>query len=82
MATSPLPVPEVGQYLKVFLPGESPWAECVAVHSDGTWEGRIDNRLVGGLHDFQQGQMVRFKEESGSDPMGGRYWIWTPCQPS
>ena len=35
----------IGQTIKVHLPGESPWAECLAVYDDGTWEGRISNRL-------------------------------------
>ena len=38
--------PAVGDFVKVHLPGETPWAECVAVHADGTWDGRIDNHLV------------------------------------
>lgn len=37
----------LGKSYKVHLPGESPWAECLAIHDDGTWEGRIDNELVG-----------------------------------
>lgn len=44
--TDPRAVPAVREMVKVHLPGESPWAECVLVHGDGTWEGRIDNRLV------------------------------------
>lgn len=36
-----------GGFFKVHLPGESPWAECVAVHPEGHWDGRIANRLVG-----------------------------------
>lgn len=35
----------VGEYYKVNLPGETPWAECLAVHEDETWGGRIANRL-------------------------------------
>lgn len=41
-----LPKPKIGDMVKVHLPGESPWAECVAIHNDGSWEGRITNRLV------------------------------------
>ena len=40
---------KVGEYYKVCLPGETPWAECLAVHPDGSWEGRIDNELVGSM---------------------------------
>ena len=38
--------PCVGQHIKVFLPGESPWAEVVAVLTGGEIVGRIDNELV------------------------------------
>ena len=37
-------IPKIGDFVKVWLPGESPWAECVAVDGD-TWHGRIDNLL-------------------------------------
>lgn len=37
--------PKVGDVYKVFLPGESPWAECVRVNADDTWEGKILNKL-------------------------------------
>ncbi len=85
----------VGKTAKVHLPGESPWAECVAVHEDGTWDGRIVNRLFGEmseherarftkrefgsaaplprLHDYRQGQLVRFKRERTDV-----YEIWVP----
>lgn len=39
--------PTVGQLAKVWLPGETPWAECMAVLADGKWVGRIDNKLIG-----------------------------------
>lgn len=38
---------KIGDMVKVYLPGESPWAECVAINEDGTWLGRIDNHLIG-----------------------------------
>ena len=37
--------PKIGEMAKVFLPGESPWAECLVIHEDGTWEGGIRNTL-------------------------------------
>lgn len=39
-----LSVPAVGEVAKVHLRGESPYAECVAVHGD-SWDGRIANKL-------------------------------------
>lgn len=36
--------PKVGEDVKVWLPGEWPWAECVSQESDGTWHGRILNK--------------------------------------
>lgn len=49
-----LPNPEVGKMVKVWLPGETPWAECIAVHPDGTWEGRIANRLFAEMSDEER----------------------------
>jgi hypothetical protein len=39
-------VPKVGEMVKVWLPGETPWAECLAVLPDHQWVGRIDNELL------------------------------------
>lgn len=36
-----------GDFVKVHLPGESPWAICRHVYNDGTFEGEINNKLVG-----------------------------------
>ena len=53
--------PEVGDLVKVYLPGKSPWAECVAVHDDGSWDGRIDNYLCcTSEHGFSVHQVTRF----------------------
>lgn len=38
--------PKVGESVKVHLPSESPWADCVAVYEDGTWDGKIANDLI------------------------------------
>ena len=93
-----LPNPKVGETVKVYLRGESPWAECVALHDDGSWEGRIVNRLVaerseqerrdaarhagfGGdrpmpsLHNYRQGQTIRFKRLAAV-----YYEIWVPAE--
>mgnify|MGYP001615679143 CR=1 FL=1 len=42
-------MPRIGEFVKVCLPGEAPWAECVVVYEDGTWQGRIDNHLFAEL---------------------------------
>jgi hypothetical protein len=46
------PVP--GSFAKVWLPGETPWAECVKVNEDGTWLGRIANHLFAEMTDAQR----------------------------
>jgi hypothetical protein len=51
-------MPEIGESVKVWLPGETPWAECVAVHPDGTWEGRIANRLFAEMTDEERALIV------------------------
>jgi hypothetical protein len=56
--------PTVGEHIKVLLPGETPWAECVAVYPDGTWDGRIDNRLFYEMSEHERAQFM--KREFGS----------------
>lgn len=52
--------PQPGEYAKVFLPGESPWAECVRVNEDGTWLGRISNKL---FHEMSEADRRAFLGE-------------------
>ncbi len=62
--------PEVGQWIKVHLPGESPWAECLAVHADGTWEGRIDNHLVGSASEAKRREVAQhFFPDAPAEPL-------------
>ena len=58
-ALGELKEPNIGEHIKVLLPGETPWAECVAVYPDGTWDGRIDNRLFGEMSDRERAQFMR-----------------------
>ena len=59
--------PEAGQFIKVFLPGESPWATVVSAHEDGRVAARIDNDLVGGLHGYVYGDVVTFEAKDYGD---------------
>ena len=52
--------PEIGKTYKVFLPGESPWAECVAVMAGGKWIGRIDNVTVASNSEARQHMAAQF----------------------
>ena len=45
MSRDALP-PQIGQFIKVHLPGESLWVIVRALHPDGTWEGEINNHPV------------------------------------
>ncbi len=39
--------PSPGDLVKVYLPGEAPWAECLAAHREkGFWVGCLDNHLT------------------------------------
>ncbi len=67
---------KIGDLIKVYLPGESPWAECVSIHADGTWSGRIDNNLVSNHHSFKIHQVVKFRRQ---DIEGDRY-VWSPVE--
>ena len=44
----------LGEAYKVHLPGESPWAECVTIHDDGSWDGKICNRLFHEMSEAEQ----------------------------
>lgn len=46
--------PAPGSFAKVFLPGESPWAEVIKVNENGTWIGRIANRLFAEMTDAER----------------------------
>lgn len=63
----------VGQHIKVFLPGESPWAIVTAVPSNGRVVARIDNHPVGNLHGYKYGDVATFHvdEEYGC-------WVLAP----
>jgi hypothetical protein len=50
---------KIGDSVKVSLPGESPWAECIAVNPDGTWIGRIDNYLVAQAPEDQRREIAQ-----------------------
>ena len=87
--------PKIGEPSKVWLPGETPWAKCLAIHADGSWDGEIVNKLfhelsdierarfmsdkfgtvknVPRLHDYRQGQVVRFELEVTPDCS-----LWVP----
>lgn len=46
--------PEIGEMAKVYLRGESPWAECVKILPDGRWIGRIANQTVASSPEMRQ----------------------------
>lgn len=65
-----LGAPVAGDAVKVHLPGESPWAECVAVHDDGTWEGRIANHLVGQMSESERAEVgQQFFPDAPAQPL-------------
>lgn len=51
----------VGESVKIFMPGESPWAEVEEIISDTELRVRIDNYLVctGYGHPFKYNDVVR-----------------------
>lgn len=61
--------PKAGDFVKVWLPGESPWVECQGI-GDGWMVGRIDNYLVNEKrHRFKYSDLVLFTLVDG---------IWQP----
>lgn len=62
-------VVQVGQSYKVTLPGETPWAECMAVMPDGTWVGRIDNTLVASGTDEERLKIAQHFFPGAEEPL-------------
>ncbi len=50
---------EIGDHVKVVLPGEAPWAEVLEIRGEG-FLGRIDNHPASDLHDYRFGEKVWF----------------------
>lgn len=48
-----------GDAIKVFLPGESPWAIVVKVHKDGSFDGKIDNKLRTDMSEHEMAQFTK-----------------------
>lgn len=59
--------PNIGEHVKIFLPGESPWATIVSAHEDGRLAVRIDNHLIGTLHGYKYGDVVTVERETTQD---------------
>lgn len=56
------------EFIKVFLPGESPWVKFVRATSDNTFVGRIDNHLVNTEnHGYKFGDEVEFCRKDYGD---------------
>lgn len=54
-------MPAIGEQVKVWLPGETPWVECLVIHADGSWSGRVNNHLVcTASHGIAFDDVVRF----------------------
>ena len=67
-----------GNAVKIFLPGESPWAEVVQELSDLMLLVRINNHLVntGYGHPFKLGDVVRVKKTVHKGDDGKTYFYW------
>lgn len=63
--------PEIGEFVKVHLPGEAPWAEAIAIDGDRL-TAKISNNLVcTSLHNLKFGDVVVFVKTDGKY---GWYW--------
>jgi hypothetical protein len=51
----------VGDHVKVFMPGESPWAIITATLPDGRIMARVDNHTVGDMHGYKYGDVATFE---------------------
>ncbi len=67
-----------GDRIKVFLPGESPWATVVSVHEDGRLVARIDNHPVcTNMHGYSHGDLATFEKRIGD---GWESWELAPLE--
>jgi hypothetical protein len=69
MTNSSLDGVKVGGWYKVTLPGETPWAECLAVLPDGSWAGRIDNELVGSASEERRMELAKHFFPAATEPL-------------
>lgn len=67
--------PSIGSTIKVFLPGESPWATVVHVAEPGRVVARLANHPVGILHRYKLGDAVTF-DLVGLIALGRPVWNW------
>ena len=64
---------DVGDRVKVMLPGESPWADVIEVLPDGNWIGQINGCPLLGDHDYNDGDLLLFSQRD----FNGNIW-WAP----
>lgn len=55
-----MPKVEIGEHVKVHLPGELPWATVTAIHHDTVIQARIDNDLAWD-HTHKRGDVLTFQ---------------------
>lgn len=66
--------PEIGESIKVWLPGESPWTDVVGKLPDGRILGIIQNNLVATAgHGYVRDDIATFELQQG---------VWTVCTPA
>ena len=56
-----MPKVEIGEYVKVHLPGEWPWAIVTAIHHDTVIQARIDNDPESDMHPYKRGDVLTFQ---------------------
>ncbi len=49
---------KIGDYIKVHLPGERPWAVVIKVINDNALLAKIDNHCVSPLHEHDYGDVL------------------------
>lgn len=66
--------PTAGTSIKVWLPGESPWAVVIGWVDGDRILARIENDLVAIGHGYKYGDLATFEKETTAD-----YSIWKLC---
>lgn len=50
--------PDIGELIKVSLPGEAPWVEVIS-HTEEGFMGRIENKLFNELSEFEKAHFLK-----------------------
>jgi hypothetical protein len=74
---------EIGNHVKVFLKGESPWAIVTKIIDKSHIEAKIDNHPISDLHKLQFGDIASFElREIAKGYPSWEHDLYQPLEPT